>query len=222
MVEDVKPHQLVKQIPGSQLIYFESPGTSFATNGWDVIDVNPTAPGVFWVYRTYIDLAGYSVDDLTMFTKGVDIQKQAITTTLIGNVAKTWDEYDILTTRRITDDEITGLHLGSGPGFALSTVDLQQVIYGEVDQLASNTQVPSTFIRINRDTFGSGVPTAMDKLHWTRVLFVPGTAAAPGPAEADNWIVFPTNLIVDAVTAKEEDLVWVERVRRSYQLQEEL
>lgn len=218
MVEDVKPRQLVKQIPGSQLTYSESPGVSYATNGWDVIDVNPVNTGVFWVYRTYIDLAGYAIDDLTMFTKGVDIQKQALPLTLVTNASLGWNEYDIISTRRITDDEITPLAGSDGPGFALSTVDLQQVIYGEVDQLAVNATILGTFVRTNRDTFGSGVPTAMAKLHWTRVLFVPG----PGPTEADYWVVYPTNLVIDAVTAKEEDLVWVERVRRSYQLQEEL
>jgi len=218
MVEDVKPRQLVKQIPGSLLIYAGSAGTSFATNGWDVIDVHPVPTGVFWVYRTYIDLSGYTVDDLTMFTKGVDIQKQALPLTLVTNAALGWNEYDILTTRRITDDEITALVGADGPGFALSTVDLQQVIYGEVDQLAVNGTILGTFIRTNRDTFGSGVPTAMNKLHWTRVLYVPG----PGPTEADSWTIAPTNLVIDAVTAKEEDLVWVERVRRSYELQEAL
>lgn len=217
MVEDVKPRQLIKQIPGGTFHYSEITGSSTANpGGWEIIEEGGII-GNYYVYRTYIDLAGYAVDDLTMFTKGVDIQKQSMPFTLGLNTAQNWNEYDILSTRKLTDDECrVFVDDNSAPGFSTSDVDIQQVIYGEVDQLAVNLQIPRSFVRINRDTFGSGVPTAMDKLHWTRICF------GHDCAENDSWQCYPTNLVIDAVTAKEEDLVWVERVRRSYELQEAL
>ena len=218
MVEDIKPRQLVKQIPGGTFFYSAVTGSSTAyPGGWEIIESTAGIVGNYYVYRTYIDLAGYAVDDLTMFTKGVDIQKQAHPFTLGINAAQNWNEYDILSTRALTDDECKiFVTENEAPGFSTSTVDLQQVIYGEVDQLAINQQIPRSFVRINRDTFGSGVPTAMDKLHWTRICF------GHDSGEGDTWQCYPTNLVIDAVTAKEEDLVWIERVRRSYQLQEAL
>jgi len=56
---------------------------------------------------------------------------------------------------------------------------------------------------------------AMDKLHWTRlIVYLAGATTA-------NVLASPTNLVVSAVTAKEKDLVWMERLRRSYVLQDQ-
>jgi len=54
----------------------------------------------------------------------------------------------------------------------------------------------------------------MDKLHWTRMILV-----TLEPAPGAELFVYPTNLIVAALTMQEKDLVWLERLRRSYVLQ---
>ena len=211
MPKEPKAHQLYKQVPGSSFIYNQTiptPVGSSATNGWDIL---PGAPSDVAVYRTYIDLAGWSKQALTTFTQGVDVQKSLIpikTGTVIGLY-----EIDFLTTRRITDNEL--LDIFSMPGFLSSTVDLMEVIYGERMYYAENQQVTGTFVQISGETFGSGNPTATDKLHWTR-LVVPHQ-----PAENDIIYMPETNLVVQAMTAEEKDLVWMERLRRSYVLQDE-
>ena len=90
-----------------------------------------------------------------------------------------------------------------------------EVIYGERMIYAENATVLGTFVQIGGETFGSGNPTAMDKLHWTRHILVPGAG------EGAKLQIFPTNLIVQAMTLEEKDLVWMERLRRSYVLQDE-
>jgi len=209
MPKDVKPRQLYKQIPNSQFAYQGTPGASVATNGWEAIQTG--AGLVYFVYRSYIDLTGWSKQELTTFIQGVDIQKQALP--ILQGQALGLNEHDILSTRRLTDDECE-LAM-NGPGFIPSTMDLMQVIYGEVTQLANNTTIPGTFIKINQETWGSGVPCATDKIHWTRIYY------AHVPVDGDIFNIHPTNLVVQAVSAKEKDLVWIERLRRSFVLQDE-
>lgn len=210
MPKDVTPNQLYKQVGDTLLVWADTPGTSTATNGWETIQDLPSGL-VYWVKRTYIDLAGWTREELTTFVQGVDIQKQALPLMQAGGGAQGLNEYDIVSTRRLTDDECQ-LYL-NGPGFLPSTVDMMQVIYGEFTQLAINTTVPGTFIRTNGGSFGSGVPTATDKLHWTRIYY------AHVPLAGDRFVIHPTNLVIQAVSAKEKDLVWMERLRRSYVLE---
>lgn len=212
MAEDIKPRQLVKQIQGSTFTYSNTPGLSSATNGWDMIQELPAGIAYF-VYRTYIDLSGYSAEELTTFVKGVDVQKQALPLMQAGGGAQGLNEHDIITTRALTDAEVQ--LFVDGPGFLPSTVDLQEVIYGEVTQLAINTTVPGTFIKTNFDTWGSGNPCATDKLHWTRIYYL------HIPVNGDDILIHPSNLVIQAVTAKEKELVWIERLRRSYVLQDQ-
>jgi len=101
------------------------------------------------------------------------------------------------------------------PGFLNNTVDLMEVIYGERMEYGSNLQIPGSFVQISGETFGSGNPTAMDKLHWTRLVVF------DSPTELDVGVLFATNLIVQALTVEEKDLVWMERLRRSYVLQDQ-
>jgi len=81
---------------------------------------------------------------------------------------------------------------------------------------AENATVAGTYLQISGETFGSGNPTAMDKLHWTRLIVV------GSPSDGNQIVIYPTNLVVQAMTSKEKDLVWMERLRRSYVLQNEI
>jgi len=217
MPTDPKPHQLTKQISGSDTratfdsgVYVNS--TSTATNGWVNIDFELSAgvniPGI--LHRTYIDLAGWSNQELTAFFKGIQIQRSFIPLG-ISNCPLIF-EYDFVTTRKLSKAEVSGFI--SEPGFLPSTLDMMELIYSEKRTFAQNSTIPGAFIKIDQQTAGTGDATAMDKLHWTRVIvyFVGVTTA--------NMVNSPANLVVSAVTAKEKDLVWMERLRRSYVLQD--
>jgi hypothetical protein len=221
MPTDVKPHQLYKQIGASNFgLNFGSSTDAYTTNDWEVIW--NTFP--YLVNRQYIDLAGWSREDLTTFTQGVDFQhSRRPRATTVGLLEVT--AVDILTTRRLTDAEISnwGVTVAGStdlPGFLDSTVDLMQVIYGErTTYVSTNTMAPglagAVYVTIGSESFGSGVPTATDKLHWTRIIWVNGTG------DSELLSVGATNLVVQALSAKEKDLVWMERLRRSYVLQDQ-
>jgi len=208
-----KAHQLYKQLPGCTAQY-RSEGSLITGGGWEVI--SESANILVVAARGYIDLQGWSAQDLTTFTQGVDIQKQHTpqrSLTATGMV--TADGYDYITTRRLTDAEIDlDPSLGGAennlPGFGESTVDLMQVIYGERMQYAVNATVGFSYVQVSGETFGSGNPTAMKRMHWTRVFYI------FAPINLDALAIFPTNLVVQAMTVEEKDLVWMERLRRSY------
>jgi hypothetical protein len=210
--EAAKAHQLTKQVPLATIAYSGDPTvpSTVVGEGWEVHQHSGTYAVGYW--QGYIDLAGWSREDLTMFTQAVDIQKSFLTRNdgVIGSLPVV-KEIDIITSRKLTETEI--LQLSTLPGFAGSPVDLMQVIYGLRRTLVQNTNIAREYVTADVETFGSGNPTAMDKLHYTRIIqFTIAGAAA-------NLYVYPTNLVVAAVTVKEADLVWIERLRRSYVLQ---
>jgi len=222
---DPKAHQLYKQLGASQVgLNYESGIDSYTKNGWKVIwNIFPYA-----VNRTYIDLAGWSKQQLTTFTQGIDIQTALMPRAgTLGILEVTC--LDIITTRALTDAEISNWGVAGivddMPGFLDNTTDLMQVIYGERTTFAQNTSIVGVagalYVILDRETFGSGNPTAMDKMHWTRVYWMNGSNA-PGPADVQSIGLPAANLVVQAMTVGEKDLVWMERLRRSYVLQGEL
>ena len=222
MAKEKEPvaHQLYKQMSQGTITYGDAitpgdPSNDTASGtGWEIL-TDPTAQFSHAVNRQYIDLEGWAKQELTTFTQGVDIQNEFLPS-YTGVIPNVW-LVDYISTKRLSDTELTRMGTnGSIPGFLGNTGDLMQIIYGQNMQLAINAQVAVTFVQINSGAFGSGNPTATDKLHWTRHVIV------PGPAPASNLIIWPTNLIVQALTVEEKDLVWMERLRRSYVLQGEL
>jgi len=215
--KEPKAHQLYKQMGYGTIQYGDTitPGEASTDTaigaGWEIL-TDPTALFHHAVNRQYIDLSAWAIQELTTFTQGIDIQNQFLPQ-YTGVIPNVWI-VDYISTRRLTDDELTKLGTnGSLPGFAGNTGDLMEIIYGQSIQLAVNAQVSLTYVQVGGSPFGSGNPTAMNKMHWTRHIICPG--AAPGA----NLILYPTNLIVQALTVEEKDLVWMERLRRSYVLQ---
>jgi hypothetical protein len=216
MPTDVKPHQLYKQIPGSSITFAQGdPQYTTTTNNWEQIG---TGIVNYLVYRTYIDISGWSREELTTFIQGVDVQK-SITPRGATSTMPYLLEYDMLSTRKLQNNEM--INFGDGPPGFMPTiqddaVDLMELIYGESQEYAFNNTVAGTYITTARDTWGSGNPTAMNRLHWTRLVIITSV-----PDVGDSLLLGPTNLVVQAVTAKEKDLVWMERLRRSYVIQDQ-
>jgi len=212
MPEDPKPHQLYKQCPVvSFTIDYATPGGSSVSygEGWSINAAN------IGIWRGYIDLAGWTRQDLTTFLQGVDVQKATLPVkAATPGLTKMIRMLDIVTTRRLTDDELSTML--TIPGFIGSTVDLMEVVFGRRQSLIENATIPSSFVQVDNTTWGSGNPTASDKLHWTRMIGFVSDAGIGGEAQ----IIPSANLVVQAMTAKEKDLVWMERLRRSYVLQE--
>ena len=216
-MQDSTTRRLTKQI-GPCYVSFDVQSLEPAINnmvivnnneGWEEIPQQNLALAIAVVAnRQYIDLAGYSMDDLTTFIQSVDIQKSR--DPLGTNQQIVW-VYDFLTTRRITTAELSNFTAGEVPGYVESTLDLMEMIYGEHQTLAVNANIPGTFITTMGDTLGSGNASAADRLHWTRVYVM-----APTGVGSSTLAIYSTNLVSQAITGKEKDLIYIERLRRSY------
>jgi hypothetical protein len=220
-MEDVTPRQLLKQLGngyGACTILTPGLGVGVVTTGEGWESITPDDPAVNQVIlanRTYIDLAGYTQKDLTTFVQSVAVQhmRDPLSTgsNLAAPVEVVW-AYDFVTTRRITDAELSNL-FETAPGYLGSTLDLMEMVYGQHRTYALNANIDGTFITTDSDTLGSGNPSAADRLHWTRVYYF-----SPGGI-ADDTVqlqIYSANLVCQAVTGKEKDLVYIERLRRSY------
>lgn len=219
-MKDAKPRVLRKQIPPGGCTWTLGSAGALeditSSNGWEFITQALNTQAAF-AFRDYIDLSGYSLEDLTTFIQGIDIQHardpiQVSSANL--QISLLW-RYDFFTTRRITDDELGNLaaNLAVIPGYLPSTVDLMEMIYGEHRTYAVNSNVPATFITTNSDTLGSGNPSAAERLHWTQVyVFTPGG----NEEDTGGLVIQAANLVSQAITGKEKDLVYMERLRRSY------
>ena len=215
MAKNMQARQLIKQVP-PVLAAINYEGTDeividpdYVTSGWEVI-TPASGNTLYLVWRGFIDLAGYTQDELTFFTQAVDVQHGAVDISS-ANVLSTIT-MDLVTTRRPTNDEcdlqIGFLTLG-GTSADGDSMDLQQIVYGEwANKIPYSATFPS-LTTVQGDTFGIGNPTATDRLYITRIVFP--TATTDGSLQIGG-----TNFVIGGVTAQEKDLVYIERLRRAY------
>lgn len=212
---DLKARQLIKQIPGVGVIdinYQAQTSIIQFGEGWEIITIGAVQA---WVWRGFIDLAGYSMDDLTFFSQAVDIQN-SLNSGGSPNF-ELCDDRTLLTTRALKDSELgpnwSGAQANINGFLNMATqpcIDLQEVIYGEWRQFVPYSATNGSFRQIAGDTFGAGNPTASDRIHITRIF------SWQSAGDDDAFVLYPQNVIIGGVTSKEKDLVYIERLRRAY------
>jgi hypothetical protein len=211
----MKARQLIKQTPGvavSNISYSAQTSDITLGEGWETLN---TGSAQVWVWRGFIDLAGYSMDDLTFFTQTVDIQNSL---TAGGTPSfLICDDRTLVTTRALRDSEIAANWSGFAAnmnGFlnnvSQDCIDLQEVIYGEWKQSVPYSAANGSFRPLAGGSFGVGNPTASDRIHITRVF------SWQSGGDNDSFVLYPQNIILGGVTGQEKDLVYIERLRRAY------
>jgi len=215
MATDMKARQLIKQVPGvgvSNISYSSQTSTIDLGEGWQVLN---TGVAEVWVWRGFIDLAGYTQNELTFFSQAIDIQNS-----LSAGGTPTFeicDDRTLITTRALRDSEIAANWSGFAAnmnGFlnnvSQDCIDLQEVIYGEWRQFVPYSATNGSFRQLAGDSFGVGNPTASSRIHITRVF------SWQSGGENDGFVLYPQNIIIGGVTGQEKDLVYIERLRRAY------
>jgi len=212
MPTDMQARQLIKQVPPLDATLIDPAGQTAQLNygqGWRI--VLPTTGGLVFVWKGYIDMAGYTQDDLTFFTQAVDLQNANIP--VAGASTTNLNIVNLVTTRHVPDATIFPNNIGNsfltGAG-PFESLDLQEVIYGEWSTHTPYTATNIELRQLGGDTFGSGNPTASDRLHITRIVTWTGSdslGALNVPA---------CNFVIGGVTGQEKDLVYIERLRRAY------
>jgi len=236
--DDVK-ERLLRQFIPPLIVGVDGSDFTVGGGGWAVLEAedsegNPT----YWaIYRNYFDLSGIVVDQATVFTVGPMFQEGCdwnyITTNPIG-VLQVWD---ILSQEYITDATFDGVVPTSGnwipPGlsggesqFGVIRVgaayELEDIHYGNARSFQFSPSAPGDAVpflpnQTRSSSWGVGSATAGQKLYITRAIHI---SSALAPEALSNEIRSPaTAVVVPALIAKETDLRYIERLRRSYVVQ---
>lgn len=190
-------------------------------NSPDDPSVTSTIAGDNWVKlsetvminRSYYDLSGYNRKELTSFFAGIDIQEEFGTYGALPGYL-----VDLITTEYITDADAINAHiseataLDSLPGFPRSTFDMNQVIYGRTRSFYTSADW-ALINQYSTTNWGTCRASTADKIHLTRIIFTD-----PNLPENQAFIVPPCNYVASIVVTKEEDLTFLMRQKRSYEL----
>lgn len=176
-------------------------------NGWEA------GTSDIMMYETYFDTSGYALSDLTLFPVAATLQDPgryiAVTAQPLGIQV-----VDMICSERISQSDAFAWITGNTmPGMDGTTMDFNQIQWGQYRELLTNSalQLPLSFAQV-LTPFGSGAPSTSQKVWCYRFIVVDG--AQPG----DQLSVPASRFVLNAVIAKESDLSFLMRQKRSYEL----
>lgn len=212
---------LRKLIPEMQFSQDQSPGLpSHITggSGWTA-QTGPNNTTVA-VWRGYFDLEAYSKQDLTFIPTAVQFQE--------GGPVQSSDTigpriYDLITKNPVTDEDLAigsrgslGASIWIPPGFSGSLHEMEGVIQGSMRQWTVDATLATNITVVQGTQWGVGDATSADRLYITRVC------TEPISQEGSKETFLPSTCVVCAGSPIEEpELVYLNRQRRSYELQQE-
>jgi hypothetical protein len=174
---------------------------------------------VIW-NENYLDLSGYELDDLTLVPMDVKVQDPGVH--LYSGSGHVFCIYDLLTTERLTEAQIDEIGENNrtvrqrGPGMPDGPLDRSQIMFGLYRFFSNNTSqtgMPQLMLNTRTVRFGSGQPTAVQKLWAYRIVIF-----ADSPAADDTIVIPAATFVLNSQIVKEETLPYMMRLKRSYEL----
>lgn len=191
-------------------------GASFpGYKGWKGGSTDP-----FAYYETYFDLTGYTLDDLTTLPIAAMVQDPGI----YSASASTFPMHviDILSQERLDIPEVYAdlVNLNNLPGMMTSTNNFEQLTFGNHRLFLGQTVFTNPtglilYLPANEMQFGSGDPVTVQKLWAYRIV------ATPGATEGARIEIPASRFLLNVVVKKEADRVYLQRLKRSYELDQE-
>ena len=220
------PRQLHKTIP----VY--SGTFNNGTRNWEVdIDSATGQLGMGWqvggpnsiVFETYFDLDGYSMDDLTFFPIDAGVQDPGIYSAALQS-ATNMIIMDVMATERLSLDTLeimmtqNNYNYNNAPGMSGSPIEWSEITFGNLKILGSSLIATGAtgfipYIVQNESAFGSGHPVVAHKLWVYRFVYCPGSA------NTDRMTVPATRFLISGEVSKEKDLIYINRLKNSYEVQ---
>lgn len=178
---------------------------------WEILD---NGPNPTFAIRSYYDLSGYNMDQLTAFFQGVQIQEGWGPR---GTTTADFFVVDMVTTEFVDDDtlvnaQIFSTHDGDLPGFPRSTFDMSQVIFGRTREYTAATGT-AVAVQYSTSEWGTCTATTADKVHLTRVVYVTALAAPQSKVH-----IPPSDYVTAIIVAEEDELPFLMRQKRSYEI----
>jgi len=206
------PRSLTQMVP--ELISVFGGGAFAGYKGWKGGTVNPLV-----YYETYFDLTGYTLDDLTSLPIAAMVQDPGQYSTNATGLPM--HVIDILSQERLDIPAVyDDLIANNLPGMMTSKNNFEQITFGNhrlflAQTVFTNPTGVNLYLPASEMQFGSGDPVTVQKLWVYRIL------AAPG-ATAGNMLVVPASrFLLNVVVKKETDRVYLQRLKRSYELDQE-
>lgn len=168
----------------------------------------------------YLDLTGYELDDLTLGTVTCRLQDPGVY--MYSGDADVFGVYDIVSQERLTEEDMRSIKANftattqSAPGMSAGPLDRAQIVSGTFRLFTKNSNIvglPTLMLNARTVRFGSGSPTAVQKLWCYRiVVFI------TGPLLGDTLTIPASTLILIGDVYKEDELPYMMRLKRSYEL----
>jgi len=219
MGTDPKPRVLRKQVPGDFFLQLAEglatqPGVS--TGAYRIVTTTGGAQLV--VYQTNLDLSGYVRQNLTFYPTSAIVQQGEIDNFFTTSASASVFVWDLITTTPVKESDIEEWEIHTVgrtqkiPGFLRSDFSLQEIVYGRLRLFQLKSNVPDNLIQTQLKEWGLLSDTAGHSLYLTRVVMpflgVTGTISIPEVA-----------FVITGVTSKEKDLVYIQQLARTYELQ---
>jgi hypothetical protein len=215
-----KEKNSTRALTGNRLLHEDVPATlaTFtggaiwaATNGWRTLSNNAV------YYESYFDLSAYELDDLTLIPTAIALQDGMPYTTTSVDPTTNLPVFDIVSQERLNIQEVYDNYTTSYsfPGSPESKEDWSQILMCNFRMMTPQTDFSfvSLLLPATGGTFGSSEPTAVQKLWYYRII-IPSATDLTG----STWIIPPTRFVLGAEIIKEDDLPYMMRLKRSYEL----
>lgn len=208
-----KPFNIVDYIPAVTV--------DFSNNTtWELSDpspyVNQTLHGPDgFVFQSQIDIEGWTKEGLTAFFSNQYIQRDGPYTPALVPLAGT----DTLQARDYVIITDVPLELDAQmihAGFLDDPSDYMTIKFGSALIYVQTTTSPIMMVQGDAWSFGSGQPTASSTLYVTRICVPFKFNATPA-----DWLEFPAlRYVAQGIATEEPEYVYLNRLRRSYELQQ--
>lgn len=162
--------------------------------------------------ETYFDLSAYELDDLTLVPQLIQLQDGL---PYFSGQTESLEVYDVISQERLNPADFITYALGgdypSSPG---SKEDWTQILMCNTRFFAptNDFQFATLMLPATQGSFGSSEPTAVQKLWLYRIVLV------RGGAEGSTLYLPATRFVLGAEIIQEEDLPYIMRLKRSYEL----
>jgi len=216
MAEKLQSRLLTKPI-GSCRIHISDQGEGYVytlaegSDNWDLITNNTGL--TFAVWTGYIDLQGMTVaQDKTFAAQSVAFQEGNV---VAGEIMTIWDMVtDVPVDWNSELENTDGIQTGM-PGFLGSSVNSENVVFGNIRLFLPNAQVTGGTLPAQSSVWGTNRATASDRLYIHRLVHATTTGTV-----ATQHVMPPTVVAIPGLFFNEKELSHMERLRRSYVLQQ--
>jgi len=214
-----KERRLAAMHPSLVGIWDNVAGTWTPLNGWQQASTS------VYFHETQIDLSGYSRDSLTFFPTSVGLQDPGIYTfnpqTLDPSAPQQAIQVlDIVTSVPMDINTVATIQLpnpnNTGPGMLGSKYEFETILFGMYRFFTANSNIPyPAYQQLERSQrFDSGEATAVDKLYCYRIV----ATVQQDLIDGDSIGIPACRQLIAGVMSEEKELVYMQRLKRGYEL----